>query len=52
MVKSFKIKKREQSRPVFIVNFNPLPKPKIPLKLITNVHKPEVYVELVFEDEK
>lgn len=47
--KSYPIKKRDASRPVFIIETRgTLPRPKPPLVVIWKVHKPEVFVEFVY----
>jgi hypothetical protein len=34
-----------------IINI-PLPKPKAPLKFFSKVHKPDVFVEFIFEEDQ
>lgn len=50
-MKPYKINKRTERIPVWIKINIPLPKPKIPLKFFSKVHKPDVFVEFVFEEE-
>ena len=49
-MKSYKLTKRKKRIHPIIINSIPLPHPKLPISLITNIHKPEVYVEFVFEE--
>ena len=50
-MKSFKFKKKTEKtqKPVvkIIADFD---KPEIPLRLITKVHKPEVFVEFIYKN--
>lgn len=50
-MKPYKIKKRETRVPSLSIDITPPPPPKIPLVFIKKIHKPEFFVEFVYEDE-
>lgn len=49
-MKSFKIKKRKQRRPVTAKVTGLLEKPKLPLRVFWNVHKLNQQIEFVYKD--
>ena len=51
-MKPYKIKRRIDRVPVWVIINIPLPKPKAPLKFFSKVHKPDVFVEFIFEEDQ